>query len=209
MSFEALSQQSLPEADLSQKLSAALAIIDNQRRKIQRLEQLASRDALTGLLNRRALQHVFSRERSLALRQNRGDGWAIFLDINDFKKLNDSHGHALGDYCLLSLAHELKQFSRETDYVFRLGGDEFLILLPRIGQTGFGHRLDDLSTALQPLRFNWRGQDFSVKVSYGLVRYSIEHTLEQLLHQADLAMYRQKDRAQQANLQMPLPLTLV
>ncbi len=96
----------------------------------RRLEQLALEDSLTELMNRRGLQRVLSREIRWARRQ----GWsllAVLVDLDNFKEVNDVHGHAVGNAVLTEVAWRLKSCLRTTDYAARIGGDEFMILLPK------------------------------------------------------------------------------
>ncbi len=95
-----------------------------------RLEQIALLDPLTQVLNRRGLQQVLSREIAWA-RRNRTEILALLLDLDDFKHINDTLGHAVGDVVLQELAKKLQASLRTTDYLARIGGDEFVILLPQ------------------------------------------------------------------------------
>jgi diguanylate cyclase (GGDEF)-like protein len=108
-----------------------LDILTNQLRETNaRLQSLALLDPLTKLLNRRGLQEALSREIQWADR-HRTETIALFVDLDDFKRINDTLGYAVGDLVLKEVAERMKAGMRRTDYVARIGGDEFVILLPQ------------------------------------------------------------------------------
>ncbi len=99
------------------------------RRTNSRLEELVSTDPLTGVLNRRGIEDALGRE--MERLQRTGDGLvAILVDCDDFKGINDAYGHAVGDAALTALTSQVREALRSGDYVGRVGGDEFLVLLP-------------------------------------------------------------------------------
>jgi diguanylate cyclase (GGDEF)-like protein len=106
------------------------AEIDRLREENERLARLAYRDALTGLRNRRCFTERLNEE-LCRLRRNPGGALSVIcIDVNSFKQLNDTEGHAAGDAALLAVAHVLESLVRAEDLVCRLGGDEFGVLLP-------------------------------------------------------------------------------
>lgn len=172
-----------------------ISIIKNTERK---LWQMAHFDSLSGLANRalfeqRLLQEIFSAKRSGQF------GAVIFLDLDDFKKINDCLGHRCGDLLLQEVAKRLQTNLRTEDTVARLGGDEFVILL-----SGLTHSLDDaekmagsvahkvLDALLQVYLID--GQELQISASLGitLVSTSFDESTEKLLRQADVAMYAAK-----------------
>ncbi|MDT8405986.1 MAG: ABC transporter substrate-binding protein [Methylococcales bacterium] len=100
----------------------------------EKLRFLAFEDALTGLLNRRALLDMLNQAMSAGLRHQQ-QGALLFIDLNDFKPVNDQYGHGAGDKLLQYVAERLQEVVRMEDTVFRLGGDEFVVLMPRIDLT--------------------------------------------------------------------------
>ncbi len=112
--------------DLWHRLAAEL---DARHRVEKELEFMARHDPLTGTLNRYALDEILHRELARAERFRRSIGF-LMIDINRFKEVNDRFGHQMGDRVLEAIAMILLQQTRETDYVFRYGGDEFLVILP-------------------------------------------------------------------------------
>lgn len=150
---------------------------------------LAYHDPLTGLPNRRSFLHTL-RHATERARRTGPPVVLLFLDLDNFKAINDTRGHATGDRLLTAVARRLRAAVRTSDIVARLGGDEFAILqfdLRNAGEVA-KHLLDALA---QP--FVLRGQRLSVSASIGIVEYPLEQgTPEELLDKADQAMYRAK-----------------
>jgi diguanylate cyclase (GGDEF)-like protein len=160
-------------------------------RLVRRLQHLSQRDALTGLLNRRALQPLLQREASRLRRY--GETYAlVMVDIDHFKAVNDSHGHAVGDAVLVSVADLLRNAAREVDQVARVGGEEFCLLLPHT----------DLDGAMQVARRTreavragpWPELDHTLTISVGVAMVcDPDETPAAALARADAALYRAKD----------------
>ena len=159
----------------------------------QRIEQLAYTDALTGLPNRLMLQQRAELAFSVADRSQ--SRLAIFfLDLDRFKNINDSMGHAFGDQVLVHVAGRLKLCLREVDTLCRLGGDEFVILLLEADVLGAEVVARRLLESLS-LPFQVNGTGFSVGCSIGVALYPDDgKTLDELVQGADAAMYRVKER---------------
>jgi diguanylate cyclase (GGDEF)-like protein len=100
------------------------------RRATEKLEELVTIDPLTGLLNRRGLGLVLAQEIA-ALKRDGSELYALVLDLDDFRKVNDAYGHAVGDVVLKEIGHRIKSSLRKTDHAARLGADEFMVLLPQ------------------------------------------------------------------------------
>jgi diguanylate cyclase (GGDEF)-like protein len=161
------------------------------------LEQLAVRDGLTGLWNRAALQRMALRE--LALAQRHGHETAfILIDLDRFKHINDGWGHPVGDRVLLAVAQALLQGARTTDEVARLGGEEFVILLPQTGleaATILAERLRGQVAALlcPPVTLPITAS-FGVAATPGWPVTPLEASYERLYAAADAALYAAKHR---------------
>lgn len=155
-------------------------------------QQLAFHDTLTDLPNRAFLSHLVSQEVVLCGRH--GESFALlFLDLDRFKLINDSLGHAVGDYLLQEAAKRLTGAIRESDVVARLGGDEFIILLRKVSRTDQIEPIADelLSSMRQP--FVLAGQDYNISVSIGVALFPDDGLDEQsLMKNADMAMYQAK-----------------
>ncbi len=156
------------------------------------LDRLASHDSLTGLYNRRFFLDRLDHALAHAKRTN-GQLALLFIDLDNFKTINDGLGHAAGDFVLRTLAQGLKSVVREVDTVARMGGDEFIILIDEIdnvdGLLVVAHKV--LETLSQPVR---RGEmDLVSGASIGVSRYPSDgENADELIAAADQAMYRAK-----------------
>jgi diguanylate cyclase (GGDEF)-like protein len=151
-------------------------------------------DELTGLLNRRTLLNRLNLEWSRCQRFRHDLSLAV-IDVDHFKAINDSHGHSGGDRALAAVAAVLQSSIRQIDSVGRLGGDEFLIILPETAQAGALEVAGRLSRAIDMLRLpGAQPSPITVTVSVGVATWpqtpaiSVTH----LLHAADEALYRAK-----------------
>ena len=157
----------------------------------ERLQQLALNDPLTGLANRRQLDHFAAQ--ALRRAQRRGEHLAVLLlDLDGFKVLNDRHGHAAGDGVLREVAQRARQATRDTDLVARLGGDEFVVLIEADSRAAVLAAAARVRAALDasPL---FDGPPTPVGVSMGLACYPDDgDNLVALLREADGRMYGQK-----------------
>ena len=159
----------------------------------ERLSKLAYYDTLTQLPNRVLFQDRISQTIAQAKRDD--TGFALILaDLDDFKAVNDTMGHAIGDKLLVKVAERLQQATRASDTVARLGGDEFAMILmhadePQQVATLSSHILDSLS---QPYKIN--GLEITSSVSLGVTFWPIDgDSIDELLKNADVAMYRAKE----------------
>jgi len=167
--------------------------ITERRRFESELQHLADHDALTGLFNRRRFEQELDREVALANRY--GDvGAALVLDLDNFKYVNDTMGHAAGDQLILDVAGALRKRLRDTDTMARLGGDEFAVILPRT-DTADAHRVaSDLLHAVRELDSFAGGRTISVTTSIGVAVFGEEQvTGQEVLATADIAMYEAKN----------------
>jgi diguanylate cyclase (GGDEF)-like protein/PAS domain S-box-containing protein len=158
----------------------------------RQLEQLASRDALTGLLNRRMFHARLAEELLREARWPRGFS-VLFIDLDSFKSVNDRWGHDVGDMLLQEVSQRLLACTRATDFVFRLGGDEFTAIL--VGATGPAEAISAADRILHALRAPLAA-DSSVTpagASIGIAVYPQDGTgAAALIKAADVAMFRAK-----------------
>jgi diguanylate cyclase (GGDEF)-like protein/PAS domain S-box-containing protein len=157
----------------------------------EHIRHLAHFDALTGLPNRTMLNDRIEYAISLAQR-SRHPMALMFLDLDRFKNVNDSLGHQVGDQMLIEVAKRLKADVREEDTVSRLGGDEFILLLPDTNADGAAHVAGKIiRTMAAP--FMIAGHELSITPSIGIAMYPVDgQNMESLLQCADSAMYRAK-----------------
>lgn len=173
-----------------------------QERRIGELENLATTDALTRVLNRRGFEEALTHELSVAKRHGVG-GVLIFVDLDEFKPVNDTFGHAAGDEVLVTVANLLRGHIRDTDYIGRLGGDEFAILLPRSNKRNGVRRAEDLDVKLNNAYAAWDKNQIPIKASCGVHMYAAKAEVKELLEAADAAMYKIKqERRARLNLKV-------
>jgi diguanylate cyclase (GGDEF)-like protein len=156
------------------------------------LKEQASSDPLTGALNRRALRHEGAKEVARALRSGQNLS-VLMLDIDNFKELNDTLGHSAGDMALKGLVLQVKSLLRMADVIARMGGEEFLVLLPDTPREGGKIIAERIRETLQGLEFVEDGHRFHISVSVGIA--DLDPNLadfETLMRRADGAMYRAK-----------------
>lgn len=180
------------ERALNAAIGAEQCIAQLQQR-ISQLEKLIVTDELTGLLNRRGFEAQL--QRTLALAQRHGErGLLVYVDLDGFKMVNDTYGHAAGDEVLKHVGRLLATNVRSTDFVGRLGGDEFAILLPRTSPENGMRRVQALSRMLNPGMIFWNGSTLSVATSFGIEAYDGDDggCAEAVLARADSSMYAQK-----------------
>jgi diguanylate cyclase (GGDEF)-like protein len=159
----------------------------------QQLAAAARTDPKTGLLNATAWQREADGEVARALRSSAPLA-LLLVDVDHFKRVNDSHGHLIGDKVLRALAAELRQQVRESDVVGRFGGEEFTILLPRTDAAGACRIAERLRSSAAGLRIPAAAARINATVSIGVsVLGQHGNDLFELLAAADLALYRAKD----------------
>ena len=170
-------------------------LIDITERKAadERVARLARTDALTELANRSTfmdrLNHAFA-----AARRGASPFAVLYLDLDEFKPINDAMGHAAGDALLLAVARRLLDCTRETDLVARLGGDEFAILQSEIAEPANAGQLAAKINYALSRPFDINGSEVTISVSIGIAAYEAScRDAQMLLAQADRALYRSKE----------------
>ena len=156
---------------------------------IEKLEAQSTLDPLTGMKNRRYFAHIFHDECARSLRRNESMTM-LFLDIDHFKRINDTHGHHFGDLALQAIGGCFQKQCRPYDTVVRWGGEEFVILLRATDEHGAGLFAERIRHAVQ----HDLGQalPFPMTISIGLAQYQDNDTLECLVDRADKALYHAK-----------------
>ncbi|MDH5355340.1 MAG: EAL domain-containing protein [Gammaproteobacteria bacterium] len=158
-----------------------------------RLRYQASHDSLTDLINRSEFEHRVKRLLS-TLQQRKGSHALCFLDLDQFKVINDTCGHIAGDELLRQLARVLQEEVRNRDNLSRLGGDEFGVLMEDCSLEQAIRVTNTLQQAIEGFQFYWEGQSFRIGVSIGLVAINQDTTnFIELMKQADTACFMAKD----------------
>lgn len=176
---------------LALAVAEARQIIAQQQEQIEKLQNLSVTDELTGLFNRRG----FALQMSTALEESRRTdigGVLIYADIDDFKAINDCHGHAAGDAALKKVSETLADRVRRHDSVARMGGDEFAALLTRTSSDSGFARARQLLRQLNRLTVEYNGATIQLRVSVGAVAFGPQDTEATLMARADQQMYRNK-----------------
>ena len=175
-------------------LVLALHDMTQERQYIASLSWQATHDALTGLANRREFEYRLEQALNSLARQA-GRHSLMFLDLDQFKLVNDTSGHAAGDELLRHICAVLQAGLREGDTLARLGGDEFGVLLENCPPEQAERIAEQLRQAVQSLHFVWKGRPFVTTVSVGLVHIAQPAgTLEASLRAADMACYMAKEK---------------
>ena len=188
------------------EIAAQIGLAGRQLARQEELEELSSTDALTGLLNRRSfIQELQVR---YAQRPDRRGGAALFfIDLDNFKQVNDRHGHQQGDLALVALSRILREQTRGRDLVARLGGDEFALFIEDITVAAAEHKGNELLRAGAELEAYSGGPDAPLGFSVGIAACDSEgrESLDGLIDRADQAMYRVKRRGKGGLDLSPLP----
>ncbi|OGA84322.1 MAG: hypothetical protein A2711_00685 [Burkholderiales bacterium RIFCSPHIGHO2_01_FULL_63_240] len=172
------------------------------RETLEKVQTLASRDALTGLYNRR---HMQDRLVDSAKRHERyGERFTVVLvDLDHFKRINDVHGHRVGDEALMAFASAATLALRESDTVGRWGGEEFLFILPNTSPTKALVALDRLRAALQHCSISSRVPGLRVAFSAGVAQHDLAAPVHRTLERADQALYQAKTAGRNRSLVSP------
>lgn len=170
------------------RLRAEVASLEDKLRSAQ---ALADHDPLLPVLNRRAFLREMSREIAYMRRYKEHAG-LIYFDIDDFKQINDTHGHQVGDMVLEYLAHLILENVRETDIVGRIGGDEFAIMLVRADEATTKSKAEALAHIVSDEPLVIAGVEMGLSISTGAVAFKGDDEPDMALSRADAAMYAAK-----------------
>ena len=155
--------------------------------RAEEFERLAQIDPLTGLSNRRAAEDRLASEAGRSRRHGKALT-VVSFDLDKFKQINDTYGHLAGDQVLKEFAARLSSAVRLSDFAARMGGDEFLALLPECTT----NHVDTLLARLRPMETEYNGQKIPILFSAGWVGYEQGETTEQFLERADRTLYAEK-----------------
>jgi diguanylate cyclase (GGDEF)-like protein len=193
--------------DLGRTLVALKTLSDDlkkNQKELEKVSELAIRDALTGLKNHRAFKQAIHRELAMVRRHDRELG-IVMLDVDKFKKFNDTYGHQQGDEVLKVVGATLEETARTSDFVARYGGEEFVLLFPETGKEGIMQACEKFRQAIEAMKvrnINKEGEFLSVTASFGgvCVRSNDVVTLEgddfykMYVEVCDQNLYKAKDK---------------
>lgn len=192
--FQGCLDQHGSEPSSNGKRKKARAALCNIFSRYVGLSENATRDELTGNLNLKAFKETLRRE-ILEVRRQKTAGLVVAeIDFDGFKRLNDTYGHAAGDYVLIKFSKRLREKLRGTDFFCRRSGDEFLVLATHTNLENFRGRFETMlsESIRKPVRYE--GQKLQIRASCGYSEYDEEtcNTVEALLKEADANMYARK-----------------
>ena len=204
---DSLSIMGVPANELTPKVREAIMTlmaevdrmrgeVEEQRARIAYLERLADQDSLTPVVNRRAFVRELSRFVSFGERYGTPSS-VIYFDLNGLKTINDTYGHAAGDAALQRVAEILTEKIRESDFVGRLGGDEFGVLLAHADEAAATEKALQLAGAIEHTSIDWDGTAIPLKVAFGAYTFKGGENANEALAEADKKMYAQKNSSKE------------
>lgn len=176
------------------RIEAAERVIEAQSKRIQVLEDIASTDPLTGLMNRRGFERFFDAERARIRRGNSPGALLVLIDLDRFKPINDIHGHLAGDACLKLVAETLLASIRITDGAARFGGDEFAILLAHTDPEAAQVRAAKLRETLNEMKLAWQAAKLHFGASLGALPVSAHSEFTATYGGVDLVLQQDKKK---------------
>jgi len=179
------------QTQMADEVSKANELIKNLNEQVKVLERNSNLDGLTKVFNRRALSAYL---KDICTKDSLPhDLHALILDIDDFKKINDSHGHLAGDKILIFIANTLRKTLRDGDKVFRYGGEEFVIILNRLDEKQCKNITNRLLTLIRENKLIYKGVGLNVTMSVGATKFVAGDTPDSLIARADKALYKAKE----------------
>lgn len=191
-------KRSLSESDMLARLQA---LAEHSQQMEHETQQLSSKleeqrkkallDPLTGMANRAALNERSELEYA-RIQRNQSSLLLTIIDIDHFKRINDSYGHLAGDKVLKIIAQELSKRLRKTDFIARFGGEEFVILLPETALDQGKQLIEKLRLAIEACPFHFRGEPVTITFSAGIGQISPEESLDEAFERIDRSLYAAK-----------------
>lgn len=159
-------------------------------RQVESLQALAFHDELCGIYNRRAFNGELQRLTDMAQRYG-GEAAVVVIDVDNFKMINDRHGHAVGDTALVAVVQVLKSLIRSSDVLARIGGDEFAVIMHHIDETSVRRKITDMQerVAATPIDTPEGALALTISAGHSMVSVGLAH---EAVRSADHAMYRNK-----------------
>jgi len=189
---ERLQKSNLHITELQEKIEQMEEDSDHLRSRLEETQHQAYMDVLTGIPNRNAYENRISKEVARCRRYNSMLS-IIVWDVDKFKLINDGYGHAAGDRVLKIIAENFARNIRETDFLARFGGEEFVMLLPEVDITAAQVAAEKLRRTIFETPFHFRDCEVSVTVSAGVAQLEKDETANSLFERADKALYAAKE----------------
>ena len=180
---------------LNEKFNDASTEINTLLKELSDIKQIAKIDMLTGLLNRRGFDEAMSEAMEDAKSSNHALS-TVLLDIDHFKKVNDTHGHLIGDNVLKVLGRFLKEHIKGQDTAARYGGEEFILVLPNTNLKGAYTLAENIRKDLMKVKWTTKNSKKSIgtiTISLGVAQYKKSETMESLIERTDKALYFAKE----------------
>jgi len=188
--FHAVAEKTVALNNANKQLAKEL---EEKKELEKHLKHQASTDPLTGLMNRRSFFDTCTKEMEHAIRYDTELSY-LTIDIDKFKAINDTYGHPFGDEVIRSLAQQMVKNSRTTDYIGRIGGEEFAILMPATGMDSAFHIADRLRENIAKHKIIFENKVVQVTVSIGLSYYrKKDNDIQTIIKRSDKALYEAKD----------------
>ena len=163
-----------------------MSVIDN-------IQKQAHTDELTGCYNKKEFENIFTRMLSSAQRYSGSNFAALMLDIDHFKKVNDTYGHLAGDYILRELCSIIRKKLRDSDIFARVGGEEFIVLLPQTKLNGSLKTAKKIRKSIEETKFIFNGEHIPITISLGTTSTMQNDTYFSILDRVDKALYKAKN----------------
>jgi diguanylate cyclase len=181
--------------NLKKQMDETVSEINTLKEELKGIKQAAKTDMLTGLLNRRGFDEAISEALQYSITHNKAFS-IILTDIDHFKKVNDTHGHLIGDNVLKMLSRLLNEHIKGKDTAARFGGEEFILVLPDTPLKGAFILAEQIRKSLQTMRWTAKNSGKSIgaiTISLGVAQYKPEETVKSLIQRADNALYFAKE----------------
>ena len=184
------------QAQDTERLDTLASEVEILKEELEKTKNISMSDGLTGAFNRLAFDSKITKLIE-GNRKSRSPFSLMIIDIDNFKLINDSYGHLVGDRVIVALVQKCRQFIREGDFLARFGGEEFVIILPEASLRQTMNRArklcEAISDALYAVDDSDKSEPLSFTVSIGVSVFRRNDTLESILERADKALYRAKD----------------
>ncbi len=179
-------------ADMQNKLDEMEKLAEDAHHAIEEQRKKAMHDALTGLPNRESYQQRLEQEISRIQRYG-GSLSLMVCDIDLFKRINDTYGHLAGDKVLKIVARSLQSNLRDSDFIARFGGEEFVALMPETSAKEARLVAEKLRTRVEASPFNFKKEPVQITASFGISEFAKDENVEEVFQRADKALYKAKE----------------